>query len=605
MPRKPLRPRPNRNDLVDPLVLEVHGLVRDQGWLADRALERALRREPKLWASERRAVAEAVYGIIRWQGQLDFLLGGRSRSRDALRRLARALRGRPGGGRGAAARGLAGRARRARGRGGAARRGHRPGRAARPRGVPAALDRRALRRRARRGRGARARDGDERAGAAHGPREPAEDRSRGPARKARLGGHGVGADAASRRGGSSSTATRTPSPSARSETGCSRSRTRAASSSRSPAAPARERSWWTRARARAARRSPSRWRCGTRARSTRSTRTRTGSRTRRSAPAATACTTSARASSPPGPRPRRSSRTSPGRPTSCSWTRRAAGSARCAASPTRAGGSRPRTPSASRGSSARWSGASPRLLKPGGRLVYATCSVGQTENGEVADYAEREVGLAPVPLAPLLGEERAKALGVGRRSPRALPAPARDGRILRGGVREEEVGVARAPRSRDCRAQPPPLDEGPAHRAHRAGPEGPLRLPPRDAQPAFARSLEGARFGPIRRIGKHLLVTLEEGRRAGRPPRPPRHDRQVAPPRRGRARRRASPARASTSTTARCCTSTTCGSSAGCAWCPARASRRSRRSPSSARIRSSRASTSIAWRRRSGARSWR
>ena len=76
MPRKPLRPRPNRNDLVDPLVLEVHGFVRDQGWLADCALERALRREPKLWASERRAVAEGVYGIIRWQGQLDFLLGG-------------------------------------------------------------------------------------------------------------------------------------------------------------------------------------------------------------------------------------------------------------------------------------------------------------------------------------------------------------------------------------------------------------------------------------------------------------------------------------------------------------------------------------------------
>lgn len=76
MPRKPLRPRPDRNDLVDPLVLEVHGLVRDQGWLADRALERALRREPKLWASERRAVAEAVYGIIRWQLLLDFLLGG-------------------------------------------------------------------------------------------------------------------------------------------------------------------------------------------------------------------------------------------------------------------------------------------------------------------------------------------------------------------------------------------------------------------------------------------------------------------------------------------------------------------------------------------------
>jgi 16S rRNA (cytosine967-C5)-methyltransferase len=62
---------------VDALVLEVHGLVHDQGWLADRALERALRRERALWASERRAVAEAVYGIVRWQGQLDLVLGGR------------------------------------------------------------------------------------------------------------------------------------------------------------------------------------------------------------------------------------------------------------------------------------------------------------------------------------------------------------------------------------------------------------------------------------------------------------------------------------------------------------------------------------------------
>jgi 16S rRNA (cytosine967-C5)-methyltransferase len=63
-----------RNDLIDAVVLEVHGLVHDQGWLADRALERALRRE-RLWASERRAVADAVYGITRWQGQLDLLLG--------------------------------------------------------------------------------------------------------------------------------------------------------------------------------------------------------------------------------------------------------------------------------------------------------------------------------------------------------------------------------------------------------------------------------------------------------------------------------------------------------------------------------------------------
>jgi 16S rRNA (cytosine967-C5)-methyltransferase len=71
------RARPNRNDLVDAAVLEVHGLVHDQGWLADRALERALRRERGLWSAERRAIAEAVYGLVRYQGQLDAILGGR------------------------------------------------------------------------------------------------------------------------------------------------------------------------------------------------------------------------------------------------------------------------------------------------------------------------------------------------------------------------------------------------------------------------------------------------------------------------------------------------------------------------------------------------
>jgi 16S rRNA (cytosine967-C5)-methyltransferase len=65
-----------RTDLVDAVVLEVHGLVHDQAWLADRALERALRRERGLWSAERRAAAEAVYGVVRWQGQLDALLGG-------------------------------------------------------------------------------------------------------------------------------------------------------------------------------------------------------------------------------------------------------------------------------------------------------------------------------------------------------------------------------------------------------------------------------------------------------------------------------------------------------------------------------------------------
>ena len=68
--------RPPRLDIVDAVVLEVHGLVHDQGWLADRALERALRRERKMWASERRLAAESLYGLLRMQGQLDFLLAG-------------------------------------------------------------------------------------------------------------------------------------------------------------------------------------------------------------------------------------------------------------------------------------------------------------------------------------------------------------------------------------------------------------------------------------------------------------------------------------------------------------------------------------------------
>jgi 16S rRNA (cytosine967-C5)-methyltransferase len=62
-----------------------------------------------------------------------------------------------------------------------------------------------------------------------------------------------------------------------------------------------------------------------------------------------------------------------------------------------------------------------RLLAPGGRLVYATCAIGRTENDDVADYAERELSLDPAPLAPLLGEERARELGVEGNRLRLLP----------------------------------------------------------------------------------------------------------------------------------------------------------------------------------------
>ena len=79
--------RPLRTERVDAVVLEVHGLVHDQGWLADRALEMALRRE-RLWAAERRAAAEAVFGVTRWQGQLDWLLAAGGRGPDLSTRYA-------------------------------------------------------------------------------------------------------------------------------------------------------------------------------------------------------------------------------------------------------------------------------------------------------------------------------------------------------------------------------------------------------------------------------------------------------------------------------------------------------------------------------------
>ncbi len=74
-------------------MLEVYGLVREGGWLADRALERVLRREGRLYSNERRAVAESVYGLLRSQGQLAWLLGSndvlaRAGSRTAGRRSA-------------------------------------------------------------------------------------------------------------------------------------------------------------------------------------------------------------------------------------------------------------------------------------------------------------------------------------------------------------------------------------------------------------------------------------------------------------------------------------------------------------------------------------
>ncbi len=68
------RTRPLREDLVRALALEAYAAIRNEGRVADRALDFLLRRERRLYAQERRAVAESVYGMLRTEGRLDFLL---------------------------------------------------------------------------------------------------------------------------------------------------------------------------------------------------------------------------------------------------------------------------------------------------------------------------------------------------------------------------------------------------------------------------------------------------------------------------------------------------------------------------------------------------
>ncbi|MEW5775125.1 MAG: RsmB/NOP family class I SAM-dependent RNA methyltransferase [Thermodesulfobacteriota bacterium] len=46
-----------------------------------------------------------------------------------------------------------------------------------------------------------------------------------------------------------------------------------------------------------------------------------------------------------------------------------------------------------------------RLLAPGGRLVYSTCTTNPAENEDQAAYAAQDLGLAPVPLSPPPGVE--------------------------------------------------------------------------------------------------------------------------------------------------------------------------------------------------------
>ena len=70
----PRAPRPVREDLVLQACLEAYGFIRHEGRLADRALDFTLRHKKHLYSNERRAVAERVYALLRRQRTVDFLL---------------------------------------------------------------------------------------------------------------------------------------------------------------------------------------------------------------------------------------------------------------------------------------------------------------------------------------------------------------------------------------------------------------------------------------------------------------------------------------------------------------------------------------------------
>lgn len=85
------RERPIREDLVRALALEAYAAIRDEGRVADRTLDFLLRRERRLYSRERRAVAEAVFGMLRSEGRIDWLLE-RGLGSERLGRLGRPAR---------------------------------------------------------------------------------------------------------------------------------------------------------------------------------------------------------------------------------------------------------------------------------------------------------------------------------------------------------------------------------------------------------------------------------------------------------------------------------------------------------------------------------
>ncbi len=73
-----------REDLVMLACLEAYGAVRHDGRLADRALDFTLRRDKHLYSQERRAVAERVYALLRKQRLVDYLADLKVKGFEAL-----------------------------------------------------------------------------------------------------------------------------------------------------------------------------------------------------------------------------------------------------------------------------------------------------------------------------------------------------------------------------------------------------------------------------------------------------------------------------------------------------------------------------------------
>jgi 16S rRNA (cytosine967-C5)-methyltransferase len=76
--------RPIREDLVAQACLEAYGAIHHEGRLSDRALEYVLRTKRHLYSNERRAVAERVYSLLRHQLLVDFLAAKAFKGFEAL-----------------------------------------------------------------------------------------------------------------------------------------------------------------------------------------------------------------------------------------------------------------------------------------------------------------------------------------------------------------------------------------------------------------------------------------------------------------------------------------------------------------------------------------